>query len=136
MLSALKNFARSVLALPYDGGIFLERPSDSIEKWSWCQQYKQLSVVILYSEECLASEILLRTAVAMEPDLRNNATPLFLSDRQPGARDLASKLGVRQLPAVVFCSREGEPLRTWGTTFNPIEVLAVVSETAKPQTAA
>lgn len=135
MLQAIKNFARSILALPYDGGIFKERPSDPIEKWNWCRQHKLFSVVVLYSEDCLASELAVRTAVAMEPDLRNTATPVFLSDRQMGARELASQLAPGKMPAIVFCDREGHPLRSWGTTFNPVEVLAVVAATVKAQSA-
>ncbi|MBI3890144.1 MAG: hypothetical protein HY303_01290 [Candidatus Wallbacteria bacterium] len=131
MLSAFKNFARSILALPYDGGIFLERPSDPVERWAWCRQYKLPSVLVLYSEDSLTSEILLRTAVAMEPDLRNSATALFLSDRTPGVRDLVSKLGVAKLPAIVYCDREGIPQRTWGTTFNPLEVISCVGAAAR-----
>lgn len=130
MIQLLKNFARSILALPYDGGIFQEKCSDTIEKWQWARTHSQNTVVIFYSETCLASELLLRTMIALEADLRNKATIIYLADSQDGVADLRRSLGVERLPQTVLADHEGLPLRRWGTKLNPMDVLETARRAA------
>ncbi len=123
MFQFVKEIARTFLNLPTGGRIFRNWPSDTLEKFSLARQQRQFTLAAFYCEDCLASELLLRQARFLEPDMRNQARMVFLSDRQPGARELAGKLGVTRWPALLLLDREGVPIRRWGTLSDPSEIV-------------
>lgn len=123
MFQFVKEIARTFLNLPTGGRIFRDWPSDSLEKFNLARQQRQFTLLAFYCEGCLSSELLLRQARFLEPDMRNFARMIFLSDRQPGASELASHLGMTRWPALLLLDREGVPIRRWGTLSNPSEIV-------------
>jgi hypothetical protein len=128
MFQFVKEVARTFLNLPTGGRIFRDWPSDSLEKYTLARQQRQQALLAFYCEDCLSSELLLRQARFLEPDMRNYARMVFLSDRQPGASELAGKLGVTKWPALLLVSRDGVPLRRWGTLSNPSEIVIEIEK--------